>query len=66
MEKKFKQNGKNIETGEEQLLALIKEAGEEARRKKREVMAQHCDRLREAIRKAATRNTLTYRVIHPS
>lgn len=50
---KFEQNGKNIETGEEQLLTLIKEAGEAARRKKREAMARHYDRLREAIRKGA-------------
>ncbi|VFM96751.1 MAG: hypothetical protein BECKG1743D_GA0114223_102275 [Candidatus Kentron sp. G] len=48
-----RQNGKNIEIGEEQLSALIKEAGEEARMKKRDVMARHYDRLRDAVNRAA-------------
>ena len=47
-----RQNTKDIEMGEKQLSALIKEAGEEARRKKREVMARHYDRLRDAIGRA--------------
>nr|VFJ88315.1 MAG: hypothetical protein BECKH772A_GA0070896_100084 [Candidatus Kentron sp. H]VFJ93577.1 MAG: hypothetical protein BECKH772B_GA0070898_1004624 [Candidatus Kentron sp. H]VFJ96832.1 MAG: hypothetical protein BECKH772A_GA0070896_101118 [Candidatus Kentron sp. H]VFJ97447.1 MAG: hypothetical protein BECKH772B_GA0070898_101127 [Candidatus Kentron sp. H] len=48
-----RQNTKDIEMGEEQLSVLIKEAGEEARGKKREVMARHYDRLREAVNRAA-------------
>nr|VFK37281.1 MAG: hypothetical protein BECKSD772F_GA0070984_101330 [Candidatus Kentron sp. SD]VFK42336.1 MAG: hypothetical protein BECKSD772E_GA0070983_101626 [Candidatus Kentron sp. SD]VFK79450.1 MAG: hypothetical protein BECKSD772D_GA0070982_105016 [Candidatus Kentron sp. SD] len=47
------QNTKDIEMGEEQLLALMKEAGEEARRKKRGTMARHYDRLRDAVNRAA-------------
>ncbi len=37
------------ETGENQLKALIKEAGDEARNKKRKVMAKHFSKLRDAI-----------------
>ena len=48
-----RQNTKDIEMGEEQLSVLIKEAGEEARGKKREVMARHYDRLRDAVNRAA-------------
>nr|VFK56456.1 MAG: hypothetical protein BECKTUN1418D_GA0071000_104712 [Candidatus Kentron sp. TUN] len=53
MEKKFIQKRKDMETGEEQLFALIKEAGKEARLKKRKVITQHYERLRYAVSQAA-------------
>lgn len=55
MEKELEQNEKNKEVGEEEeLTSLIKQAGVEARMKKREVMIQHYNKLREVIKEAMT------------
>ena len=49
MAKVFKPTDKNQEDGEEQLLELIKQAGNEARARKQETMSRHFDRIRAAI-----------------
>ncbi len=55
MKEKSKHNNKDIEAGEEQLFTLIKQAGEEARLKKREAMEQHFNKLRNIIIEATAR-----------
>ncbi len=40
----------NVESGEEALEALIKEAGEAARKRKRKVMDEHAKKLYDAVR----------------
>jgi|SaaInl8_200m_RNA_FD_contig_41_2310581_length_470_multi_2_in_0_out_0_1 hypothetical protein len=54
MKKQSELNEKYEEAGEEQLAALIKEAGEEVRVKRREAMANHFNRLGDIIRKATS------------
>ncbi len=54
MKTELESNEKNREAGEEQLRALIKQAGAEARRKKSEVMAQHFNKLRDIIAEAVS------------
>ena len=48
---KFNDNQTSVihETGEEQLSRLIKQAGEEARAKKKKILALHYKRLKEVI-----------------
>jgi hypothetical protein len=49
------QNHKHQEAGEEQLAALIKQAGAEARARKRKAMDQHFKKLRAAIAEGVSR-----------
>jgi len=55
MEQKLDMNEKNQEPGEEQLSILIKQAGDEARARKREILARHFNKLRATIAKAVSR-----------
>lgn len=55
MAKKTGQNNNHQEDGEEQLAALIKQAGEEARLRKRQAMDQHFKKLRTVIAEGASR-----------
>ena len=55
MKQRFDSNDKSQEAGEEQLTALIKQAGDEARKLKQEALARHFKKLRAAIAEAASR-----------
>ncbi len=55
MEEATDQDNKHQEVGEEQLAILIKQAGEEARARKREAMDRHFKRLRSAIAEGVSR-----------
>ena len=48
-------HNKKHEAEEEQLFKLIKQAGEDARRRKREAMARHINKLRAVISEAVSR-----------
>lgn len=49
------QDNKHQEVGEEQLTVLIKQAGDEARARKREALDQHFKKLRAAIAEGVSR-----------
>lgn len=49
------QNNKHQEVGEEQLTALIKQAGDEARARKREALNRHLKMLQAAIAEGVSR-----------
>jgi len=55
MEQAFDSNDKNQETAEERLAALIKQAGDEARARKREALAWHFKKLQTVIGEAVSR-----------
>ena len=55
MEQAFDSNDKNQETAEERLAALIKQAGDEARARKREALAWHFKKLQAVIGEAVSR-----------
>lgn len=55
MEETADQDNKHQEVGEEQLAILIKQAGDEARARKREAMDRHFKRLRSAIAEGVSR-----------
>ena len=55
MEEAADQDNKHQEVGEEQLAILIKQAGEEARARKREAMDRHFKRLESAIAEGVSR-----------
>ena len=55
MEHGFDPNDRNLEAGEEQLSILIKQAGNDARSRKREVMSRHYEKLRAVIIEAKSR-----------
>jgi F0F1-type ATP synthase membrane subunit b/b' len=48
-----------LSPAEEQLTALIKQAGDEARMKKREIMAQHFNKIQNLIKEAISRKHRT-------
>ena len=52
MEQGFDSNDKNQETAEKRLVALIKQAGDEARARKREALALHFKKLETVIGEA--------------
>ena len=54
MENESESNETDRDAGEEQLMALIKQAGDEARMKKSEAMKQHFNKLRDVIADAAS------------
>lgn len=62
MKKALEPKEKNKESGEKQLTELIRQAGHEARIKKREVMTQHFNRLQEVIKKAVSRKQKSLRI----
>ncbi|MFH0926795.1 MAG: hypothetical protein V1872_14375 [bacterium] len=49
MEQKLDVDEEDQEPGEEQLFELIKQAGDEARARKREAMAQHFKKLKDMV-----------------
>ena len=55
MEEVSDQNNKHQEVGEEQLTVLIKQAGDEARARKREALEQHFKMLRAVIAEGVSR-----------
>ena len=55
MEKGFNPDDQNQEAGEAQLFELIKQAGNEARARKREAMARHFHRLQASIEEVVSR-----------
>ncbi|MDQ1351371.1 MAG: hypothetical protein QG657_1673 [Acidobacteriota bacterium] len=55
MTKICKRNMKHEEAGEEHLAVLIKQAGEEARKRKREAMDRHFKMLQSAIAEGLSR-----------
>jgi len=55
MKQKFDSNDKNQETAEKRLAALIKQAGDEARARKREALAWHFKKLQTVIGEAVSR-----------
>jgi hypothetical protein len=55
MEEVFDQNNKHQEVGEEQLTVLIKQAGDEARARKREALERHFKMLRAVIAEGVSR-----------
>lgn len=55
MEHEFDPNDRNQEGGEEHLAILIKQAGNDARSRKREVLYSHFEKLRAVIIEAKSR-----------
>lgn len=55
MEQGFDSNDKNQETAEKRLAALIKQAGDEARARKRGALALHFKKLQTVIGEAVSR-----------
>jgi len=55
MEHGFDPNDRNQEAGEEQLSILIKQAGNDARSRKREALSRHYEKLRAVIIEAKSR-----------
>ena len=55
MEQGFDSNDKNQETAEKRLATLIKQAGDEARARKREALAWHFKKLQTVIGEAVSR-----------
>ncbi|OEU76816.1 MAG: hypothetical protein BA872_05720 [Desulfobacterales bacterium C00003060] len=55
MKQGFDSDDKNQETAENRLAALIKEAGDEARARKREALAWHFEKLQTVIGEAVSR-----------
>ncbi|MFC2140761.1 hypothetical protein ACFLQP_00505 [Acidobacteriota bacterium] len=55
MEEVSDQNNKHQEVGEEQLTVLIKQAGDEARARKREALERHFKMLRAVIAEGVSR-----------
>jgi hypothetical protein len=55
MKQGFDSNDKNQETAEKRLAALIKQAGDEARARKRKAMAWHFKKLQTVIGEAVSR-----------
>jgi hypothetical protein len=55
MEEVSDQNNKHQEVGEEQLTVLIKQAGDEARARKREALDRHFKMLRAVIAEGVSR-----------
>lgn len=59
MEHGFDPNDPNQEAGEEQLSILIKQAGNDARSRKREALSRHYEKLRTVIIEAKSRQQRT-------
>ena len=55
MKQGFDSNNKNQETAEKRLATLIKQAGDEARARKREALAWHFKKLQTVIGEAVSR-----------
>ncbi|WP_446011363.1 hypothetical protein [Candidatus Electrothrix sp.] len=53
MNDEFEQNN-DFEQGEDRLTELIKQAGETARRKKKKVLNKHFEKIRQAVKTAAS------------
>ena len=54
MKQKFVRREENQEPGETQLVALIKQAGDDARTRRKKTLAQHFNRLRVAVAEAVS------------